>query len=68
MQSDFERDESLKAKTFEAITQLITAGQYDIASEFHKRLIEGFNRSSLDAILQHRNQMAGNTGSRLYVK
>jgi hypothetical protein len=32
MQSDFNRDESLKAKTFEAITQLIAAGQYDIAS------------------------------------
>ncbi len=68
MQSDFERDESLKAKTFEAITQLIAAGQYDIASEFHKRLMDGFNRSSLDAILAHRNTMAATSGSRLYTK
>lgn len=68
MQTDFERDESLKAKTFEAITQLITVGQYEIASEFHKRLIDGFNRSSLDAILAHRNNMAAGSGSRLTIK
>jgi hypothetical protein len=68
MQTDFERDESLKAKTFEAITQLISVGQYEIASEFHKRLIDGFNRSSLDAILAHRNNMAASSGSRLTIK
>ena len=68
MQVDFERDESLKAKTFEAINQLIAAGQFDIASEFHKRLMDGFNRSSLDAILAHRNAVASGSGSRLYTR
>ncbi|OXE36092.1 MAG: hypothetical protein CGW95_09775 [Phenylobacterium zucineum] len=68
MQVDFERDESLKTKTFEAINQLIAAGQFDIASEFHKRLIDGFNRSSLDAILAHRNAVASGSGSRLYTR
>ena len=68
MQTDFERDESLKAKTFEAITQLIAVGQFDIASEFHKRLIDGFNRSSLDAILTHRNNIAAGSGSKLFTK
>src|ERR1700733_6562406 len=34
MISDFQRDESLKAKTFESINLLIDAEQYEIASEF----------------------------------
>lgn len=68
MLADFERDQSLKDRTFEAITQLIAAGQYAIASEFHKRLIDDFQRSSLDSILDHRNRMAGATGSRLSLR
>ena len=68
MTQDFARDESLKLKTFEAITHLIAVGQFEIASEFHKRLIDGFNRSSLDAILAHRNTMASSSGSRLYTR
>ena len=68
MVADFERDESLRTKTFEAITQLILAGQYEIASEFHKRLIDGFKRGSLDAILDHRNVVAQSSGSRLTLR
>ncbi|MFT4075634.1 MAG: hypothetical protein QM647_08870 [Asticcacaulis sp.] len=68
MTADFQRDESLKAKTFDAITQLIAAGQYEIAGEFHKRLIDGFSRPSLEAILEHRNVAAGASGSRLTLR
>jgi len=68
MQADFQRDETLKAKTFDAITQLIAAGQYEIAGEFHKRLIDGFSRPSLEAILEHRNDLAGSSGSRLAIR
>lgn len=68
MQADFERDETLKARTFEAINQLIAAGQYEIAGEFHKRLIDGFKQGSLEAILEHRNAMAGGSGSRLSLR
>ncbi len=68
MTADFQRDETLKAKTFDAITQLIAAGQYEIAGEFHKRLIDGFSRPSLEAILEHRNSMAGSSGSRLTLR
>ena len=55
MMADFKKDESLKQKTFEAITQLITAGQYEIASEFHRRFMESLGRTSLDAIIEGRN-------------
>lgn len=58
MRADFGRDQSLKDKTFEAINQLIAAGQYEIASEFHKRLIDGFKRRSIDAIIDLRNGKA----------
>lgn len=68
MQADFQQDETLKAKTFEAITQLIAAGQYEIAGEFHKRLMDGFQRTSLDTLLSYRNQIAGGSGSRLSLR
>jgi len=68
MLADFERDESLKAKTFESINLLIAAGQYEIASEFHKRLIDGFKRGALEAIIEHRNQVVRGGTSRLTLK
>ena len=68
MQADFQRDETLKEKTFEAINQLIAAGQYEIAGEFHKRLMDGFSRPSLEAILAHRNGFAAESGSRLTLR
>ncbi len=68
MQADFERDESLKDKTFEAITQLIAAGQYEIAGEFHKRLIDGFKRPSLETLLDYRNRIGGESGSRITLR
>src|SRR5215217_189357 len=65
---DFQRDESLRDKTFDAINQLIAAGQYDIATEFHRRLFEGFTRGALETIIDHRNVIAGASKSRLTVK
>ena len=61
MVTDFQRDESLREKTFEAIKLLIAAGQFEIALEFQKVLVEGFKRSSLEAILEHRNTIAGSS-------
>ena len=68
MLADFQRDESLKDKTFESINLLITAGQYDVASEFHKRLIDGFKRGALETIIEHRNVVARESSSRLKLK
>ena len=68
MLSEFAQNESNRTHTFEMISQLIAVGQYEIASEFHKRLVENFSRSPLDAILKHRNNMAANSGSRLTIK
>lgn len=68
MLADFQRDTSLKTKTFESINLLIEAGQYEIASEFHKRLMDGFQRSALATIIEHRNLIAKEGGSRLWMK
>lgn len=68
MAADFARDESLKDKTFDAINQLIAAGQYEIAAEFHRRLIDGFQRSALETIIGHRNTIASASTSRMFVK
>ncbi|MDH4745878.1 hypothetical protein OMP43_17775 [Sphingomonas sp. CBMAI 2297] len=62
MLADFTRDESLKEKTFDAINRLIEAGQYEIASEFHKRLLEGSTRPSLEAIIERRRMHFDQTG------
>lgn len=40
MTTDFARDETLKERTFESINLLIAAGQYEIAGEFHRRLMD----------------------------
>lgn len=68
MIADFQRDESLKTKTFEAINLLIAAGQYEIASEFHKRLLDSFQRPSLEAIIDLRNVTASASGTRLRLR
>jgi len=68
MLADFQRDESLKVKTFESINLLIAAGQYEIASEFHKRLIDGFKRGALETIIDHRNTVVRESTSRLKLK
>ncbi len=68
MLADFQRDQSLKEKTFESINLLIAAQQYEIASEFHKRLIEGFKRGALETIIDHRNTVVREGGSRLNLK
>lgn len=68
MIADFQRDESLKAKTFEAINLLIAARQFEIASEFHKRLVDSFQRPSLEAIIDLRNVAAGGSGTQLRLR
>lgn len=68
MIADFQKDESLKAKTFEAIAMLISVGQYEVASEFHKRLIENMKRPALEAVLKSRNEMIGAGNSRIALR
>jgi hypothetical protein len=68
MMADFKRDESLKKKTFEMIKLLIAAGQYDVASEFHKRMIDSFQRPALEAIIEHRNVVVGQNGPQIRLK
>ncbi len=68
MAADFDRDSSLRDKTFEAINQLIAAGQYEIASEFHKRLIANFQRPALETIIEQRNQRSGATSLKLNLR
>ena len=68
MFADFERDETMKAKTFDAINQLIQAGQFELASEFHRRLFDGPKRAALDSVLDARNSIAQASGSRLFLK
>ena len=68
MIADFKRDESLKIKTFEAITMLIAAGQFEIASEFHKRFMDSLHRSALEVVLEGRNGAAARSNSELRVR
>jgi hypothetical protein len=68
MMADFQRDESLKDKNFQAITMLIAAGQYELASEFHKRFMESLKRSSLEVLLEGRNAGAAASNTRLRIR
>lgn len=65
MITDFARNESLKERTFESINLLIAAGQFEIAGEFHKRMMDGFSRSSLEAIIDLRNDGIASIDTRL---
>ena len=67
MISDFKTEEDKRAGTFQAIEQLIAAGQYELASEFHKRLIEGQKRTVLETLLDARNAAVGGGVGRLRV-
>lgn len=68
MVSDFKNEQEQRAQTFAAIDKLFAAGQYEIASEFHKRLIDGQKRSALETVLEARNASVGEGGSRLRVR
>lgn len=68
MISDFRKDESLKATTFEMIEALIAAGQHEIALEFYKLMLAGFKRPALETLLEHRNTIAKSSGSTLKLK
>lgn len=65
MLADFKRDESLRNKTFKMIEMLIAAKQHEIALEFYKRLLDSFQRPALEAIIEHRNSVAGRSGTLL---
>lgn len=65
MIQDFHRDESLRERTFESINLLIEKGQYEVAADFHRRMIEGFSRPALETILQARNEIGSATGVRM---
>lgn len=65
MTADFARDETLKLRTFESINLLIAAGQYEIAGEFHKRLMDGFARPSLESIVALRHPGSAPSTTRL---
>lgn len=68
MLADFERDEGLRAKTFAMIDKLMEAGEFAIAAEVHRRLIDGAAKPALATILDHRNGMARDSGSALFLK
>jgi hypothetical protein len=68
MQADFARDNALRDRTFESINLLISAGQFEIASEFHKRMIDGFSRPALETIIAHRNGFAAGSGLELRMR
>lgn len=68
MLSDFQKESTLRDRTFDSIELLIAAGQHEIASEFHKRLMDGFQRSALELIVERRNQDAGASTSRIKMK
>jgi len=68
MLADFQRDDSLRDKTFESINLLIAAGQHDIALKFYERLMDGFKRGALETIIEHRNHIASESNARLKLK
>lgn len=65
---DFQHDATLKDKTFESINMLIAAGQYEIALEFQKRMIEGFRPGALETVVKGRNRAAKKSGTRLRLR
>ncbi|MBS0473086.1 MAG: hypothetical protein JSR60_18595 [Proteobacteria bacterium] len=68
MLADFQKENSLRDGTFETINRLIEAGQFEIASEFHRRLMDGFKRSALELIIDHRNRVAAASTTRIELK
>lgn len=67
MLAGFEQDASLRERTFDAINLLIEKGQFEIASEFHRRLIDSFSRPPLETLVELRNQAGSGSGTRLRV-
>lgn len=68
MRADFERESSLRQQAFASIDKLIAAGQYEVATRFYEILMSGFSRPALETILAHRNELASNTQTRMYLK
>jgi len=68
MLTDFEREGSLRDKTFETINLLVAAGQHEIAFKFYERFIDGFKRSALEMIIEMRNRDAAKSNARIELK
>jgi hypothetical protein len=62
MRADFERDNSLRDKTFETINLLVQAGQHEIALKFFEGMLGGFSRGALDALINRSNSASEGTG------
>ncbi len=68
MIADFQRDGSLREKSFESINMLIAAGQHEIALKFYERLMDGFTRGALEGLIELRNNAAGASNTRIKLK
>jgi hypothetical protein len=68
MLADFQREGSLRDKTFETINLLVTAGQHEIALKFYERFIDGFKRGALEMIIELRNRDAARSNARIELR
>lgn len=62
MQLAFDRDHSLRAKTFKVIELLISANQHEIALKFYERMLDGFSNITLDSLLARHSAATEGTG------
>lgn len=65
LRASFSQNEMLMASSFQCIEMLIAAGEHEIASEFHRRMLENLHRPSLDQVVDARNAAAEGSGTRL---
>lgn len=56
MRIDAERDDIYRDQQFAIINKLIDAGNFELASEIHKRLIDSKARSAMDQLIELRNK------------
>lgn len=68
MIADFQRDHSLREKSFESINLLIAAGQHELALKFYERLMAGFTGGALEGLIQLRNNAASESTTRIKLK
>lgn len=66
--ADFQRDHSLREKSFESINMLIAAGQHDLALKFYERLMAGFTGGALEGLIHLRNNAASESTTRIKLK
>ena len=68
MIADFQRDHSLREKSFESINLLIAAGQHELALKFYERLMDGFTKGALEGLIQLRNNVSSESTTRMKLK